>query len=37
MVPKLSGFEPNGLSSVESYAGDIPPSATRANTIREVK
>ena len=37
MVPKLSGFEQNGLSSVESYARDIPQSATRANTIREVK
>ena len=36
MVPKLSGFEPNGLSSVKSYAGEIPLSVNKAKTI-EVK
>ena len=35
--PILSGFQPNALSSVKSYAGEIPQSATKAKTIREVK
>ena len=35
--PKLSRFEPDGLSRVGSYAGEIPQSATKAKTIRELK
>ena len=37
MAPKLSGFEPAGLSRVYHYVGEIPQSATKAKTIRELK
>jgi hypothetical protein len=35
MAPKLSGFEPAGLSRVGSYAGEIPQSPTKAKNDQE--
>ena len=37
MAPKLSGFEPAGLSRVGSYAGEIPQSATKAKNDKIIE
>ena len=37
MAPKLSGFEPAGLSCVGSYAGKIPQSATKAKNDKRIE
>ena len=37
MAPKLSGFEPAGLSHVGSYAGEIPQSATKAKNDKRIE
>ena len=37
MTPKLSGFEPTGLSHVGSYAGEIPQSVTKAKNDKRIE
>jgi len=37
MAPKLSGFEPAGLSRVGSYAGEIPQSPTKAKNDKRIE
>ena len=36
MAPKFPGFEPDGLSRVVSYAGEIPQSATKAKNDHRI-
>ena len=35
--PKLSGFEPAGLSRMGSYVGEIPQSATKAKNDKRIE